>query len=326
MPHDELPAAAERSRATRRDQAALQILAQVLGQRLRRGVAAVRVLLERLEADGLEVQRDLGVDAPRALRLLGQYAAQNLLARLSRERPRQRQQLVEHGAQRVDVRAMIDRHTSHGDLFRRHVGRRPQERTADRQPRLLEHARQSEVGDTETAFDGEDQVARLDVAVDHAFAVGVMQGVGDLGDQSHHAVEPVPPAGRRIGDAGRCLGRRRSRGEPGLALCRLRGNAGLEQLVGAFVDEITQNLVQRLPLDQLHHIEVIAFLLADGVNRNDVGVMQRRRRLGLAGEALRGVRTQPQGGRLDLERHATIERDLACLPDDAHAAAADFPQ
>jgi hypothetical protein len=58
------------SRTPRRDQAALQILPQVLRKLPRRGVPAIDVLLQRLEADRLQVDRDLAVEPPIELRIL----------------------------------------------------------------------------------------------------------------------------------------------------------------------------------------------------------------------------------------------------------------
>ena len=67
-------------------------------------------------------------------------------------------------------------------------------------------------------------------------------------------------------------------------------------------------------------------LLADAEDRHDVGVVQVGRGAGLAVEAadLLGVE---QGRRAqDLQRHATAERLLLGLVDDAHAAAADLAE
>ena len=67
-----------------------------------------------------------------------------------------------------------------------------------------------------------------------------------------------------------------------------------------------------------------AVLLAGGVDRHDVGVVQLGRRLGLAAEALHRLGRQSQAGGEHLERHLAVERDLPRLVDDAHAAAAEL--
>ena len=85
-------------------------------------------------------------------------------------------------------------------------------------------------------------------------------------------------------------------------------------------------MVERLPVDQVHGVEVVAVVLADGVDRDDVGVVQLGRGLGLALEALLGLGAHAQRGREDLQGHAALERDLAGLVDHAHTATADLAQ
>ena len=81
-----------------------------------------------------------------------------------------------------------------------------------------------------------------------------------------------------------------------------------------------EDLVQGGAVDQLHHDEAAAFMLADVVEGADVGVVQRRGGARLALEAFRGQRVG--GGRLGQE----LYRDMAAEPEvlgavhDAHAA------
>ena len=65
-----------------------------------------------------------------------------------------------------------------------------------------------------------------------------------------------------------------------------------------------------------------AFLLARGVDGDDVGVVQPGRRLRLAAEALHRLAGQPQPARQDLQRHLAVERYLTRRVDHPHAAAA----
>jgi len=123
----------------------------------------------------------------------------------------QRQQFVEHRAQRVDVGAVIQLHPSRRNLLRAHVGRGAQERTGDGQARLLDDPRQTKVGDAQSPLVREHQVRRVDIAVDHTLAVRVVQPVGDLGDQLGHRVEPWATPGRGVAQThgrGVRLGRR----------------------------------------------------------------------------------------------------------------------
>ena len=63
-------------------------------------------------------------------------------------------------------------------------------------------------------------------------------------------------------------------------------------------------------------------LAADGVHRDDVGVVQLRRRLRLGLEPLQLPRVQGRGERQHLQRDAAVEGHLLRLVHDAHAAAA----
>jgi hypothetical protein len=105
------------------------------------------------------------------------------LRRRARERRLPSEHLVEHAPQAVDVAPAVDRTLAAG-LLRAHVGRR-----ADRSARLGEPIVTGGLhrgGDTEVGDDRlivlEQDVLRLDVAVDHAVAVGVVQGQRDLPD------------------------------------------------------------------------------------------------------------------------------------------------
>src|SRR5262249_22532149 len=77
-------------------------------------------------------------------------------------------------------------------------------------------------------------------------------------------------------------------------------------------------------LEQLHRHEDPALLLAEVVHGDDVGVVQARRRLRLAEEALAGLafRAGAPGDRLD--RHQTVQERVVRLEDLAHRALADL--
>ena len=111
---------------------------------------------------------------------------------------------------------------------------------------------QAEVGDPDGPLVVEQQVRRLDVAVDHPLAVGVGQRLGHL-----HA------------DPRRLAGIGTSRGPSGSA--RGRGSLlehGVEPAAG----------------DVLHDVEMPPLVLADAEDRHDVGVVQPAGGLGLAAE------------------------------------------
>ena len=90
---------------------------------------------------------------------------------------------VEHGAERVDVAADVERRIG-DDLLRRHV-----ERTADDRPFHRQHgarrfggACNAEIGELGIAVRGDEDVGWLDVAVDQLDAVGFGEAIGHLVD------------------------------------------------------------------------------------------------------------------------------------------------
>ncbi len=84
-----------------------------------------------------------------------------------------------------------------------------------------------------------------------------------------------------------------------------------------------QHLAQRPSLDELHHEEGTVARLADLVDRDDVGVIERGGGAGLVLEAreARRIRAQRDGQRLD--RDVPLEARVARAPDDAHPAGAE---
>ena len=79
-------------------------------------------------------------------------------------------------------------------------------------------------------------------------------------------------------------------------------------------------LGEALPAHQRHREEIQFGVRADLVDRHDVGMLQARRTLRLAGEARDEVGRGPRSGREQLQRHIAVERTLAGAIDHAHAA------
>ena len=80
-------------------------------------------------------------------------------------------------------------------------------------------------------------------------------------------------------------------------------------------------LAQVVAVDEPHGDVRAPIALAVVVDRNDVGVLDRRRGSRLAQEALANARIPEQSRRDHLQRHGAVEAQLRGLVDDAHATA-----
>ena len=134
------------------------------------------------------------------------------------ERRPPRDQLVEHAAQRVEVR--FRRRLAAQRLLRRHVGHRPNEHPVHRQARLLQRDGETEVADLGPAIGVQPDVPRLEVAMNDAVCVCVGEAAADvLGDLQcalggQRQGKPIDGAARHVladdvGLAGLCRARRR---------------------------------------------------------------------------------------------------------------------
>ena len=194
-------ATAARLVLTRNDSSsALGQLAQVLPHVARRLVAEGRRLLQRARHDRVERLRHHGIQRRRRRRRL----VQDLVDDLGRRRPGKRhpagRQLVEHDAEREQVGAMIDAASER--LLRRHVRDGADHHAGDGHLLLgdqlvalfrRQELRQAEVEHLDEAAVGANQVGALDVAMDDAAAVRLVERVGDLhADVDHFADRQRP--------------------------------------------------------------------------------------------------------------------------------------
>jgi hypothetical protein len=95
---------------------------------------------------------------------------------------------------------------------------------------------------------------------------------------------------------------------------------------GAQSFQFRQHLVERLTLNELHDVVVQPVLFAYAEHRHDVGVVQPRGAARFALEALNLPAVERAAAAEHFQGHAAAERFLFRFVDDAHAAAADFPQ
>ena len=145
---------------------------------------------------GTERRRDA-----QPLGLLGHHGGDHRLNRGSGVRRLARQHLVEQAAEAVDIGPGVEAAFA-GGLLRAHVARGAEGEAGLRHPvaaGVAHGQRDAEVGDQRRPVVQQD-VLRLDVAVDHAVAVGVVQRRADLLRRAGR--RPRPAAGAR-GSAGR---------------------------------------------------------------------------------------------------------------------------
>ena len=204
----------------RSDRFVLQMPSQVDGERAGAFVAAGAILLERLEHDPIEVAPHGGDQSWRfrgsesgddGLFTNGQLAqARRRLGGISFadgspqridagpkqllavERRPSGEQLVEQHAERIDVAASIDVHGAHARLFRTHVGGRAEKQLGVSEDGLVREPQiRRGLGDAEvdhlrhrhTVVLADENVRGLEVAVDDAFLVRMLDRVTDLDEK-----------------------------------------------------------------------------------------------------------------------------------------------
>src|SRR3990172_5105075 len=85
-------------------------------------------------------------------------------------------------------------------------------------------------------------------------------------------------------------------------------------------------MFERLPFEKFHGDERPAVVLADVVNRADVGVVQRGRGLRFAPESLQGLAVPGKLSWEKLEGDEPMKPDVLGFEDDAHTATTDLFQ
>jgi hypothetical protein len=94
---------------------------------------------------------------------------------------------VERGPEAVEVAAYVG--SAPECLLGGHVSDRPHHHTLNRHAGAIEGESQTEVAELGRAILGEPDVARLEVPMDHAVLVGVLEGAAHLTAKAQHLVE-----------------------------------------------------------------------------------------------------------------------------------------
>jgi hypothetical protein len=259
---------------------------QIVGQFAGAGVALVRLLLQTLETDRLQIARCLAAGLPRGLRGRGSHAIEDGGDALGLEGKLAGEALVENGAQRP--------HVSGGaggaalGLFGRHEVRRAEHGPGARAAEVaVEALGEAEVGNLGNAalqgsgsLAGEEDVGGLEVAVNDALFMGVLHRPRQRLDQR-----------RRLPD----------------------GEGALTQALG-----------QAAGGAKLQREEGLPVVLPGFVDLNDVGVLETSGGLGLGLEARLLLVAGVGPGADHLQRHLALQGDLKSAIDNAHAAAAEL--
>jgi len=155
---------------------------QIVRHLLRRLVTIARIALSGLADDGRQVAWNAGAGLRKGGDVRVPDLPDQLAALLRGKRTPERHQFVQRQTQRVDVaprvRAAFDR------LWGQ-VAKRADDVTRRRQFAVVDLG-QTEIGNPDMAFGSHQQIRRLDVAVQDASLVRVLQGVGNLPPQASH--------------------------------------------------------------------------------------------------------------------------------------------
>jgi hypothetical protein len=146
-----------------------------------RGEAPIRRLFQGPHHDLLEAGRERWAEGERRRRVEDVRPHERQVG-VGLEGHAPRQHLVENHAQRVEIAAAVD--VEPLDLLRRHVGGRPHREARARAPIAAEEAGDAEVHDLRRAVRCDDDVGRLDVAVDHPLTVCLVERIQNAGAQT----------------------------------------------------------------------------------------------------------------------------------------------
>ena len=252
----------------------------------------MRIFLQTFQADGGQVAVHAPAEAAGMFRLRLNDRTQGFQGRRPEERRLAKQHFVKDGAEAVDVRRRAGVLAVAAGLLRGHVGGRAEDGSGCRRrnARPAHYFGEAEVGEVRLAGGIDDDVGRLDVAVQHAAPVRVVHGANNLAHQPDGGGLVLAQAGLLAEGGGRAKSFR--------------------------ADE----LVQPSALDEFHAEERASLMFADVVNGDDVRVPQTAGGFRLDLDAVGDAGKSRRVGAEHLEGDDPFHGSLPRLVNDAHHA------
>ena len=161
---------------------------EIFGQRESGRITALRIFLETLQTNRGKIDIDFRIPKPGTSRLGFQNQSNGFVGRPSSERRLTGEHLIKNCAERVNIGCCGQLFGPTRGLLGRHVARCPEniERIRDR-AFLFDQTRQSEVGQMWFAILIEQNISRLDVAMQNAALVRELDRSRDFHEQFHRA-------------------------------------------------------------------------------------------------------------------------------------------
>jgi len=156
-----------------------------VSQGLSAGVAFGWLFFQALEANRLQIARHARVEEPWRQRLAVRYQIQRLRDRLGLERRPSGKQLIQNRAQGINVGRRADFFGFARGLLGSHILRRAHQRLAAGQADFrIEDLGQAEIGNLRRSIGRQQDVGRLQIAVQHAVLVHFVDGPGERFDEA----------------------------------------------------------------------------------------------------------------------------------------------
>ena len=318
---------------------------QILRQFARRPISVITLFGGGFQDDGFQLHRNGRIVSARRHRFVAGDLRQQGVAVLAIEQRFQGEQLVQCRTQRIDISPVIHHPGAGQGLFGAGIAQCAQNLTGAGEAGILADAGKAKISHPQIAMPIEQQVGGLDVAVDHAHLVGLLQRTSRLGPQFRYPAMTVADASRLITADGKRYfpGGMGSTGQQGgnRGDCRLGGgiceglggaDGGSHRsgpafvCLGSFGAQGFDQHGQALALDELHGIEMHAALHAHRKNGHDVVMAQVGSGQRLVTESFQLPMVQGGSERQHLQRHAAAQGHLFGLVHHSHATAAHLAQ